>query len=211
MSCSYFPPQGHAASFVQVRLTTRSSGPAYSLRRRASGAPASMMCRLRAFGAYGRPPNASVRRLQMEEYSRSKVYLRLKGDALDPDEVTRLMGCKPAWALAKGAPIRWPSSREVFMAGTGQWSLEAADRLPADLDSQVAEILAPLSQDLDVWRELTAKFSVHMFCILIAAQSAEAKGLSSDSMAALVKKGIEVKFALFDERATAMSWHPDRR
>jgi hypothetical protein len=126
--------------------------------------------------------------------------LRVKGATLDPAEVTRLLGCKPTSAQVKGAQVQWHSSLAPYLAETGNWHLKAQDRVPADLDAQVAEVLAPLSHDLNVWRELTAKLSVRLFCVLFGSDIEAAKRLSSESLAALGERGIVVDFSFHGPR-----------
>src|SRR4051812_3299816 len=99
--------------------------------------------------------------ISMAALARSSATLRIGGDDLNPAEISQLLGATPTLALAKGQS-RKPGI--VATARTGQWHLGAKDTKPANIDEQVAEILALLPADLDVWRSLTARYRVDLFC-----------------------------------------------
>src|SRR5262245_37335155 len=79
-----------------------------------------------------------VRRLlYMASVGKSAASLRIYGDDLVPEEVTRLLGCTPTRAEQKGQVIRTTSGRERT-ARTGGWHLIAPDSEPEGLDQQVS-------------------------------------------------------------------------
>jgi hypothetical protein len=59
------------------------------------------------------------------------------------------------------------------------WILEASDQVPGDLDAQVEEILARLTPDLSVWRDISANHSIDLFCGLFMLQGNEGLSISS--------------------------------
>lgn len=89
----------------------------------------------------------------MGHVSESAVSLRFIGDTLDPDELTRLMGVEPSGSQRTGGTFRTPKGTELI-ARTGSWRLSVERRSPADVAGQVAELLAPLTTDLEVWQDL---------------------------------------------------------
>jgi hypothetical protein len=94
--------------------------------------------------------------------SRSAVGLRFVDDELDPQMISAALGAAPTLAYAKGQ--QWTTPAGLPMIGrTGVWSLNSAERAPADLDRQIEELLAPLSNDLGVWRDLSATHRGELF------------------------------------------------
>src|SRR5882757_4180397 len=45
-----------------------------------------------------------------------------------------------------------------------RWRLKAPDSVDADLDAQVHWILSRLTSDFQIWRQLTSKYKVDLFC-----------------------------------------------
>jgi len=88
----------------------------------------------------------------MAEIARVTVCLRIIGDTLDPDEITRLLAIEPTGYARKGDMRRTASGRAV-VAPSGSWRLEAG--IPGDLNTQLARLLAKLPNDLLLWNELS--------------------------------------------------------
>ena len=88
---------------------------------------------------------------EMPTLNRAVASLRLAGEDLVPAEITEALGAEPSHAYARGddLPVTKTQSR---IARTGQWRLSAIETCPADVDTQVTELLARLTNDLDVWR-----------------------------------------------------------
>ena len=126
----------------------------------------------------------------MTELNRSAATLRLFGDDLVPDEVSRMLGATPTACHAKGEQSLPNVGGRTFNARTGTWRLQAADRCPADLDGQVVELLSQLTPDLEVWSRLAACFRVDVFCGLFLNESNEGVSLSPGTMKALGERSI---------------------
>ena len=133
----------------------------------------------------------------MTQLHQSRATLRLIGDNLDPDEITRLLGATPTAARKKDAIWRTPNGREVI-ARTGMWRLLAADREPEDLDGQVVEILGKLTDDLGIWADLAHRFRLELFCGWFMAGSNEGVGISPKALAALAARGIALELDIYD-------------
>ena len=99
----------------------------------------------------------------MAQLSRAVIALRVWGDDLVPDEVTRLLGAAPSMAYARGDEI---SSRHgsTGVARSGFWSFSGPESEPADIDAQVTELLEHLTSDLEVWQGLAKRFHIDLFC-----------------------------------------------
>ncbi len=68
------------------------------------------------------------------------------------------------------------------------------------MDGQIREILSQLSGDLSVWRSITQRYHVDLFCGLFLRESNEGLTLSSQSLAALGERGIEMGMDIYSAR-----------
>jgi hypothetical protein len=133
----------------------------------------------------------------MPEFERSVATLRLAGDDLDPDEVTRILGRSPTHAQSKGQefPSKGPAGMRV--AKFGQWRLHAADREPEDLNAQVEELLASLTTNVAAWRQLSERYAVDLFCGWFMKTSNDGVNISPKTMQALSERGIELALDIY--------------
>ena len=131
----------------------------------------------------------------MAQLHRSVVTLRIMGDDLVPDEITRLLGVAPTRAQIKGEK---PVDR-TNPAKSGMWLLKAASRIPADMDGQIQEILNQTTNDLAVWQGLAKRYEIDLFCGLMMARSNEGISLSAQCISALGERGIEVGLDIYDK------------
>jgi hypothetical protein len=130
----------------------------------------------------------------MAALARSVVTLRIGGDDLNPSELSQLLGATPTFACVKGEP-RKPGSKAI--ARTGQWSLRAADAEPADMDSQISEILGKLPSDLDIWRSLGARYEIDLFCGWFMDETNEGLEISPETLSALGDRGVKLGIDLY--------------
>jgi hypothetical protein len=91
----------------------------------------------------------------------ASVTLRFFGDDLEPAEITRLLGCEPSEAARTGENLR--RSNGTFTVRQGFWRLRS-ERSETDIADQLLALLARLSSDLSVWRELTDRYRADLFC-----------------------------------------------
>lgn len=127
----------------------------------------------------------------------SLTSLRIVGDSLDPDEITRLLGCQPTFSGKKGEiRVAKQSGRETKHR-SGSWMCKAEIATPGDLNGQANEILGKLTQDLEVWRSLSAKYKIDLFCGLMMKESNEGLSLSSNTLRELGVRGIELDLCLY--------------
>jgi len=133
----------------------------------------------------------------MATLSKTKASLRVMGDDLNPSEISELLGCEPTRKMIKGQPFSWNKQGKPRLAKSGMWRIEAAEKIPGNLDEQVNELLGKLTSNLDVWRSLSMKYKIDIFCGLFMESSMEGISLSSDSMLALGQRGIEIDFDMY--------------
>lgn len=104
----------------------------------------------------------------MAHLARSVATLRISGDDLLPDEITNILGCEPTSGQVKGEVIVGKNTGRERVVKTGMWRLCASDSEPENLDQQVSELFNKVTNDLDRWKNLSAKYgkpgSKHRLC-----------------------------------------------
>lgn len=130
----------------------------------------------------------------MPELARTTVSLRIFGDALDPDAITRLMGVEPTGCARKGDTRRTASSRDV-VARSGSWRLHAG--VPGDLGTQIGALLATLPSDPSVWRELSQRYRCDVFCGLFMRDANEGTELPPEVLAMLGERGLRLGLDIY--------------
>ena len=119
------------------------------------------------------------------------------GDDLDPAEITALFGVTPTVGVAKGG--YWLTSMGAEkVAHTGSWRINADGREPADLNRQIEGLLAPLTPDLAVWRELTNRFRGVMFCGLWLQTYNDGLELSPRVLASVAERGLLLDLDIYE-------------
>ena len=129
---------------------------------------------------------------------KSAACLRIIGDDLSPEEITRVLGREATGAEHKGQVLRGKSSGRERIARSGSWRFEVADRTPDDLDGQIMEIVGQLNQDPEVWASLAKRFRLDIFCGLFMAKRSEGLSLSPEALLALGTRQIELGLCLYD-------------
>jgi len=140
---------------------------------------------------------AGVGAFNMAHVQKSVVGLRIGGEALVPNEITKLLGASPTAAQIKGEKIVGRKTGHVRIAKMGMWRLHAKDREPEDMDGQVQEILGQLTSDLTIWKIIGEKYQVDLFCGIFLGGSNEGMTISAHSLAALGERGIEVGLDIY--------------
>lgn len=131
----------------------------------------------------------------MPEIARTTVGLRIFGDALDPDEITRLLGVDPSGYARKDATHLTASGRQV-VARSGSWRLDAG--VPGNLDTQVGSLLTSLPSDPTIWRGLTANYRCDVFCGLFLREGNGGAELSPRVMSLLGERGLRLSLDIYD-------------
>ena len=127
--------------------------------------------------------------------SRTVVGLRIFGDALDPDDISRLLGAEPTACARKGETRRTTTGREV-VAQTGSWQL-TTEAEPGDLNGQIGAILAKLTDDLSIWREFERRYSCDIFCGLFMLVGNEGAQLEPCILKMMGDRGLRLGFDIY--------------
>jgi hypothetical protein len=124
---------------------------------------------------------------------------------LEPNNVSALLGCVPTRARRKGEPI----GTGTHPSKTGSWHLEATDRSPEDLDGQISELLGKLTQSLDIWNMLSAKYRIDLFCGFFMQETNEGIEISVQSLTALSSRGISLGVCIYSPTLEALESRRD--
>ena len=130
----------------------------------------------------------------MAAISRAVATLRVRGDELNPGEITRILGSEPTYAYSKGDVLPRPKGR---IAKFGMWRLEAPPLEPSDFNTQVASLLGQLTQDMRIWQELTSRYDVSLFCGWFMKESNEGEDLSPKTLIALGHRGLSLGLDIY--------------
>jgi len=125
---------------------------------------------------------------------RVTASLRFFGDDLDPEEMSLALGCQPTSAFRKGEQI---PGRYRRSANIGSWLLDAPSTDPPDVEEAIKGLLASVSSDLRVWRDLTARFSADVFCGLFLDQVNRGFELSPSLSQELAARNLAVGFDIY--------------
>ena len=114
------------------------------------------------------------------------------GDDLDPDEITRALG-QPSWAAKKGDILLSPSGEKIT-SPSGIWLLEVEEAEPEELDRQISDMFASLSDDLGIWKDLTARYQAKISAGLFLSRYNEGLGISPKTLSAIGARGLQLDF-----------------
>ena len=134
----------------------------------------------------------------MPSFERSRASLRVMGDSLIPEEISRLLGSEPTQAQRKGEEIIGASTGNVRIAKFGMWRLIAEPREPEDLGDQIDELLGRLTGDLEAWAEIRTTCRIDLFCGLFMGSGNDAVLLRPKHLLLLGERGIELDLDIYD-------------
>jgi Domain of unknown function (DUF4279) len=132
----------------------------------------------------------------MATIARATATLRIIGDTLVPTDITTMLGVAPTSGQRKGEELLGKSGA-TRIAKFGMWRLQASETSPADLDAQVREILAKVSQDTSVWSKIASEFDVDLWCGWFLDKENEGLGISASTLRELGSRGIELSLDIY--------------
>ncbi|GGA29610.1 DUF4279 domain-containing protein [Dyella nitratireducens] len=134
----------------------------------------------------------------MARFESSQAALRIFGDSLLPEEVTRLLGCAPTASERKGERIAGPKTGTVRVARTGLWRLRATEQAPEDLPGQIDELLGRLTSDMSAWAKIRETCRIDLFVGLFMSSGNNGLSISPAQLLALGERGIELDLDVYD-------------
>jgi len=79
------------------------------------------------------------------------------------------------------------------------WLREVPRLRPGDLDSQITELLGPLTADLAVWRDLTRRFRRDVFCGVFLGESNAGIAISAEVLKKVAERGLLIDFDIYHD------------
>ncbi len=131
----------------------------------------------------------------MPNLHHSYAALRIGGDSLKPDEISRTLGCRPTLSFVKGQTE--PSRGKAIVRETGGWHLDAVEQQPGNLDAHVAELFGRVNNDLSAWATLSGEYKIDLFCVYFMAEVDEVVQTSAETLKVLGDRGVELRLRIY--------------
>jgi len=132
----------------------------------------------------------------MADLFKSAASLGFYGDDLDPSEITACLRITPTVGVRKGDT--WLTSRgREKIARTGFWRADVQDCEPADLDSQIQQLLSQSPTNPAIWRPLAARYGGRIFAGLFMDDGNEGLTLESPTLALMSERGLFLDLELY--------------
>ena len=134
-----------------------------------------------------------------------RITLRIMGDTLDPDEITKVLKHSPTTSYRKGDDMRRPDGTLLRPARSGRWSLRfTPDSLPFDdCCDAVEHILTLFTGDIEAWRSITTIHRADVFIGLVLDTKNRGIEVSPQLMLLLGERGVKIGFDVYSEIAAA--------
>ena len=127
------------------------------------------------------------------------LCLRIYGDDLDPDEITRLMGHAPSRSQRKGQSVLDSSGRVKRVARTGSWLLDRSLDAEATIEEGIESLLDGLPDDEQMWAELRQRFQVDLLCDVFIRGVNQGFTVSPRVLGLLARRGIEFGVDIYSQ------------
>jgi hypothetical protein len=132
----------------------------------------------------------------MADIGKTRASLRIFGADLLPEEITSLLGCPPSKS-AKAGDIDPRHKSETRIVKEGFWLLASDEDDNPLLEKKVETLLGKLTGDLSVWKQLTSKYKVDIFCGLFLNEFNEGFGVSPALLKKLGERNLEIGFDIY--------------
>jgi hypothetical protein len=125
----------------------------------------------------------------------SCAALRIAGDSLNPDAISRLLGCNPTLGHVKGKIE--PSKGKPIIRETGTWQLDAVGQQPGNLDGHVADLFGRVNNALPAWARLAGEYKIDLFCVYFGGEANEFVQASAETLKILGDRGIRLGLRIY--------------
>jgi Domain of unknown function (DUF4279) len=127
------------------------------------------------------------------------LCLRVCGDDLDPEEITRLMGRAPSRSQYKGQSVLDSTGQVKRVARTGSWFLDQPLGAEATIEEGIESLLVGLPDDNRMWAGLGQRFQLDLLCDVFVLGVNQGFVLSPSVLGLLARRGIELGLDIFCE------------
>jgi hypothetical protein len=122
----------------------------------------------------------------------SRLTLGVHGEDLDPDEVSRLLGCAPTSSHRRGDALR--SGRACQKGG---WLLSVEAKSPTGPDELVHLLLSRLPTEQAVWADLRRRFQLQLTFGVFTERWNRGFDLTADAVRRIDVLGVGVGFDIY--------------
>jgi hypothetical protein len=129
------------------------------------------------------------------EIDRVEVSLRIAGDALDPQRITRMLGVTPTFAARKGDVITHGESTVTQQIGIWTYKLPASSEW--ELGDAIQTLLERLPADPALWETLAGEFKTDVFCGLFLSAANRGTELRVETMALLAERRLTLGLDIY--------------
>lgn len=129
------------------------------------------------------------------------ITLAVKGEDLDPNEISATMGRMPNQSQRKDKALYRPDGSLMRVPKFGAWwaTLKREDTDEWDCGEAIAELLATMPRDPAIWGDLGRRYRVSVSVGLSLVADPKGFELSPDVMAYLGERRITVGFDIYHE------------
>jgi Domain of unknown function (DUF4279) len=135
---------------------------------------------------------------------RATLCLRVCGDDLDPDLVTRILGVVPSRSQRKGQPVLSSAGEPKRIARTGSWLLARPVSHDRTLDDEIESLLDSLPQTAQTWATLRERYRVDLICDVFVRGVNQGFELSPRVLELMGRFGISLGIDIFCEPDDAL-------
>lgn len=125
----------------------------------------------------------------------SCAALRIRGDSLKPEEISRTLGCRLTLSFVKGQTE--PSRGKAIVRETGGWHLDAVEQQPGNLDAHVAELFGRVNNDLSAWGRLSGEYRIELFCVYFMGEADDVVRASPETLKVLGDRRIKLGLCIY--------------
>ena len=138
----------------------------------------------------------------MSNISRSTVSIRLFGAELNPEQITRILGCPPSSAAKTGEKIIKSNGNERIIK-KGFWLLDYGASDEIVIEEKINILFGKLTDNLESWREITKDLDVaDIFCGLFVGNWNEGFTLSQSTLRKISDRNLEIGFDIYSPTDT---------
>lgn len=128
------------------------------------------------------------------DIERLDIELRVTGDDLDPERITRMLGVPPTVAARRGEEIDIGGVPVVQRTGVWSYALPASPEW--ELGDAIDTLLERLPHDPALWESLATRASVAVICGLFIHDADRAADLPPDTLARLSERRLALSLRI---------------
>jgi hypothetical protein len=128
------------------------------------------------------------------DIDRLEIELRVTGDAVDPERITRMLGVSPTWAARQGEPVDRAGVPELQHTGIWAYALPASPEW--ELGDAIDTLLERLPHDPALWESLAGWARVAVVCGLYIHDVDRAADLAPDTLARLAERRLALRLEI---------------